>query len=119
MFDPTISLGSIITLATVLIGGWIALRTMVASLAISVESLGDRVHGLEDDIKALNRVVTSNAIIEERVAALRSEFMNFATTQMAAHTEWRGWVRKNFEKVEADLKEVDLKAMARQISQDR
>jgi len=129
-FDGTINLVQVATVLLVIGGGWVALRSAVASLTTNFDAIAKRVSelkvdltshlanmsarvdGLEKDIRELNKIVVATAVTEERIGALRTELASFMNTQINSHTEWRAWVRKQFERAEGEIRRIELKVLA-------
>jgi ABC-type transporter Mla subunit MlaD len=121
-FDGTINLVHLSTVLLVIGGGWVALRSAVASLSANFAAIGKRVSelktdltahlanmsarvdSLEKDIRELNKVVIATAVTEERIGALRSELTTFMNTQINSHTEWRAWVCTQFERMQEEIR---------------
>lgn len=66
MFDSTINLGHIITLVGMLGVGWATISTIKAT----VLQLGQRMDGVEVDMKEMAKAVTMVAVQEERLSSM-------------------------------------------------
>lgn len=103
VFDATISLGGIINIAVIVCGGIafiVSIKSTLSVLAISVSALSDRVSGVETDLKALNQVVVTNAVNQEKIGGLRGDLASFMNTYLINHQQLRKDMEARIDRLE-------------------
>lgn len=86
MIDATITVGNLIEITTILLGGIV----VFLSLKNTVGQLGCDVVELKADIKALNKVVISMAVADQRITVAEQDIRELR--------HGRGFVRESIER---------------------
>ena len=86
MIDATITVGNLIEIATIFIGGVV----VFISLKGTVSQLSGDVTELKADIRALNKVVISMAVADQRIAVAEQDIRELR--------HGRGFVRESLER---------------------
>ena len=103
IFDNTISLGGIINILVVVMGGvgfLISMKSTMAVLTSSLAYVSERLSTVERDLKTLNQVVIGNAINEEKIAGIRNELTQFVSTYFVNHQQLRRDVEERLGRLE-------------------
>lgn len=87
MIDQTITVGNIIEIGTIFVGGVVAFIALRGTVSI----LGKDVVELKTDIKAINKIVVSMAVADQRITAVESDLRELR--------HGRGFIREAIEKV--------------------
>ena len=69
MIDYTITMGNLIEIATMAVGGAI----VFGALRVTVDDLKKSVSDMKEDIKALNMVVVRMAVADQRITAVEQD----------------------------------------------
>lgn len=106
VFDSTISLGGLINILVIICGGiafLVSMRATMMVLTSSVSGLSERVGEVERDLKALNQIIVTNAVNEEKITSIRSEITAFVQTYYINHQVLREEFNKRMNKLEEQI----------------
>lgn len=100
MFDPTVTIGNLLEIATIIGGGvtvMIRLNTNVIRLTANFTVLSTDMTGMQAEIKEMRKVLTEFAITDTKMDALASRVTN-TEVDIRDLRKGRGFIQKEIDK---------------------